>query len=172
MGGSGGSEGETLYDRLGVSPNASSDDVVAAYRASVRLYHPDVSLEPDAEATMVRLNEAFAILRDPQRRADYDLTLRPTTAGSAAAEPARYAESDAPRRRRSPGFGIDDVWQNQVVPDFARAERRRQSSARELRSYWRSQTEEAPLGFIERIGVMLVVPVFIAVVILLARVLR
>ena len=69
----------TLYQRLGVRPEASSEEIAEAYRASARLYHPDANDAPDAEAVMQLLNEAVATLRDPDRRREYDRSLQATT---------------------------------------------------------------------------------------------
>jgi len=64
------------YAALGVSPTANRDEIRAAYRRLARRHHPDVnpSYEDDVAATeyMRHLNAAYAILNDPQRRADYD----------------------------------------------------------------------------------------------------
>jgi curved DNA-binding protein CbpA len=170
MAGSEGARERTLYELLGVPPSASTDEIAAAYRAGVRLHHPDVSVAADAEATMVQLNDAFAVLRDPQRRAAYDLTLRLPASDAPPAGPTPYPDDAELRKPRTPAFGLDDLWVKGAVPDFARAEHRRINAARELRAYWRSQTEAAPLGFIEKLGVMLVLPVFILIVFLLARI--
>jgi curved DNA-binding protein CbpA len=168
MAGSEGARERTHYDLLGVSKNASADEIAAAYRAAVRLNHPDVSVAADAEATMVRLNDAFAVLRDPVRRASYDFSLR----GPTSEAPDAYPDDAELRPRRMPSFGLDDLWPRGVVPDFARAEQRRQNAARELRAYWRRQTEAAPLRFIEKLAMMLVLPVFLLIVFLLARLFR
>lgn len=172
MAGSEGARERTLYDLLGVSKNASADEIAAAYRAAVRLNHPDVSVAADAEATMVRLNDAFAVLRDPVRRASYDFSLRAPAGETAATAHAYPDEPEVRRSRTTPSLGLDDVWAQGAVPDFARAEHRRLNGARELRAYWRSQTEAAPLRFIEKIAVMLVLPVFLLIVVLLARLLH
>jgi len=60
------------YQILGVSRDASADDVKRAYRKLARKYHPDVSKEPDAEARFKELSEASEVLRDPEKRAAYD----------------------------------------------------------------------------------------------------
>jgi curved DNA-binding protein CbpA len=171
MEGSQNASAPTWYERLGVPPEASTEAIVAAYRASVRLYHPDVSLAPDAEATMVQLNEAFAVLRDPQRREAYDLSLQPPAAAPPPG-PSIYPDDAELPRRRTPSYGIDDVWMKGPIPAFARSERRRQTAARDLRAYWRSETEARPLRLVEKVGMMLVLPVFLALMFLLARLLR
>ncbi|MCP5265448.1 MAG: DnaJ domain-containing protein [Burkholderiaceae bacterium] len=65
-------EFKDYYAVLGVSRDASADDVKKAYRRLARKYHPDVSKEPDAEARMKEVNEAHEVLSDPERRAAYD----------------------------------------------------------------------------------------------------
>jgi len=47
------------------------DEVKRAYRKLVRRYHPDVSKDPDAEARFKELGEAYAVLKDPEKRAAY-----------------------------------------------------------------------------------------------------
>jgi curved DNA-binding protein len=60
------------YAALGVSREASADEIKLAYRKLARKYHPDVSKEPDAEARFKEVAEAYEALKDPQRRAAYD----------------------------------------------------------------------------------------------------
>lgn len=60
------------YQLLGVPRDAPADDIKKAFRKLARKYHPDVSKEADAEAMMKEVNEAFAVLSDPEKRAAYD----------------------------------------------------------------------------------------------------
>ncbi len=57
---------------MGVSRDASQDDIKRAYRKLARKYHPDVSKESDAEERFKELGEAYEVLKDPQKRAAYD----------------------------------------------------------------------------------------------------
>lgn len=60
------------YSTLGVARGATAEDIKKAFRKLARKYHPDVSKEADAEARMKEVNEAYAVLSDPERRAAYD----------------------------------------------------------------------------------------------------
>jgi len=60
------------YQVLGVPRDATAEAIKKAYRQAARKFHPDVSKEPDAAARMSEVNEAYAALSDPERRAAYD----------------------------------------------------------------------------------------------------
>ena len=60
------------YEVLGVPRAASPEDIKAAFRKLARQYHPDVSQEPNAEERFKEINEAYAVLSEPDRRAAYD----------------------------------------------------------------------------------------------------
>lgn len=65
-------EFKDYYQTLGVARDAPVEDIRKAYRQLARKYHPDVSKEPDANARMKEVNEAWAVLQDPEKRAAYD----------------------------------------------------------------------------------------------------
>jgi len=60
------------YQTLGVPRDAGADEIKKAFRRLARKYHPDVSKEADAEQRMREVNEAYAVLSDPEKRAAYD----------------------------------------------------------------------------------------------------
>jgi len=60
------------YKVLGVERTASADAIRKAYRRLAHKYHPDVSKEPNAEARFKEMQEAYEVLKDPEKRAAYD----------------------------------------------------------------------------------------------------
>ena len=63
---------EDFYDILGVSRDASEEEIEKAYRKAVRKYHPDVSDEPDAEEKFKKAKKAKEVLTDEEKRRQYD----------------------------------------------------------------------------------------------------
>ena len=67
----------SYYTRLEVSPGASHDEIVHAYRRLAMDVHPDAHPEdPDGTRRFREITEAYEVLGDPERRADYDRRLR------------------------------------------------------------------------------------------------
>ena len=60
------------YEVLGVTRNATPDELKSAFRTLARKYHPDINKEHDAEEKFKEINEAYAVLSDPDKRAAYD----------------------------------------------------------------------------------------------------
>jgi molecular chaperone DnaJ len=61
-----------FYETLGVPRNADEKEIRKAYRNLARKYHPDVCKEPGAESRFKEINEAYSVLSDQQKRAQYD----------------------------------------------------------------------------------------------------
>src|SRR5262249_14301696 len=89
-------EFKDYYATLGVTKNASQEEIQRAYRKLARKYHPDVNKTPDAEEKFKDIGEAYEVLKDPDKRAKYD---RYGTAWKAAQQGGG-----------TPPPGYEDVW--------------------------------------------------------------
>jgi curved DNA-binding protein len=99
------------YDALGVSRNASTEELQRAYRTLARQHHPDVNHDPGAEERFKEISEAYSVLSDPDTRRRYDRfgpDFRQIPEGYEA-----YADAARAGRRGSPAgspFGGSRVW--------------------------------------------------------------
>ena len=60
------------YEILGLNKGATEEEIKSAYRKLASKYHPDVSTDKDATEKMAEINEAYATLKNPEKRANYD----------------------------------------------------------------------------------------------------
>jgi curved DNA-binding protein CbpA len=91
------------YAILNVAPDAESVVIEAAYRALMKKYHPDQAAPAAPGApTAADINNAFAVLRDPQRRSDYD---HREWTRSQAIQLAQFQQALPPPARASNFFG-------------------------------------------------------------------
>lgn len=65
-------EYKDYYKIMGVSRNVTQEELKKAYRKLAREFHPDVSKAPNAEQRFKEINEAYEVLKDPEKRAAYD----------------------------------------------------------------------------------------------------
>lgn len=65
-------EYKDYYEILGISRDASSEEIRKKYKKLAREYHPDVSEEEDAEARFAEISEAYEVLGDEEKRQKYD----------------------------------------------------------------------------------------------------
>lgn len=104
----------TFYDVLMLRPEADRDLVTVVYRHLAKRYHPDRDDSPEAAKRMAELNEAYATLSDPVKRAAYDREIgvhsvespplrkgdgrpvRAGAAGAAASESGPFGEAGPP----------------------------------------------------------------------------
>lgn len=92
-----------FYEELGVAPDASHEEIHDAFRALVRLLHPDqqtnIQLKEIAERQMRKLNPIYAVLSDPERRRRYDAELREGYVPAIIVNAPPLGEFRRPRRR-------------------------------------------------------------------------
>lgn len=109
------------YATLGVARDADEDTIKKAYRKLARQYHPDVSKSPDAEAKFKELGEAYATLKDPEKRAAYD-QLGQRGAGDEFAPPPDWQRAYA---QGAEGFhGFENVDLADILDALGRGGRR------------------------------------------------
>ena len=65
-------EFKDYYATMGVSRDATQDEIKRSYRKLARKYHPDVSDDPQAEDRFKEVGEAYEVLKDPEKRVAYD----------------------------------------------------------------------------------------------------
>ena len=65
-------EFKDYYETMGVGRDAEPDEIKRSYRRLARKFHPDVSEEPDAEERFKEVQEAYEVLKDPEKRTAYD----------------------------------------------------------------------------------------------------
>ena len=93
------------YELLGVARTAGADEIKGAYRKMALKFHPDRNKEAGAAEQFARINEAYAVLSDPDKRAHYDRF------GSA---PAGVNESRWMIRTRSGGRAVAWIWRSRA----------------------------------------------------------
>jgi len=91
------------YAVLGLTESSEPEVIEAAYRALMKKYHPDkwVGRSSEAERRTKLINEAYAALRDPRRRREYDRKHPPKPSRSAAAQRPKQQASNQPARARA-----------------------------------------------------------------------
>lgn len=92
------------YDVLGITRNADEMQIKKAYRQLAHRFHPDRNRAANAGEIFQEINEAYEVLGEPGRKADYDNRLRIALAELIIPEPAARHRDPAYRRKRSNGM--------------------------------------------------------------------
>ncbi len=102
---------QDYYETLGVPRTADKEQIQTAYRKLARKYHPDLNKGKDAEAKFKQINEAYEVLRDPQKRKRYDQLGTAWNAGDDFSPPPGWDASKFGRRTERPdSFGGFDIF--------------------------------------------------------------
>lgn len=106
-------EKRDYYEVLGVSKDASDDEIKKAYRKTAKKYHPDLNPNnPEAEAKFKECNEAYEVLSDPQKKSRYDQF------GFAGVDP-NYGAGQGGAGGFGGGFGFDgDIDLGDIFSSF------------------------------------------------------
>jgi curved DNA-binding protein len=96
------------YKTLGVTRTATADEIKKVYRRLARKYHPDVSKETNAEAKFKEVQEAYEVLRDPEKRAAYDQLGSEPRSGQDFRPPPDWASGFEFRGRPQEHAGFED----------------------------------------------------------------
>ncbi len=98
-------EFKDYYSTLGVERDASPEDIKRSYRRLARKYHPDVSTEPEAEERFKEVQEAYEVLKDPEKRDAYDRFGADWQAGQEFRPPPDWEPGVRFTAGRDPGAG-------------------------------------------------------------------
>jgi Ca-activated chloride channel homolog len=85
-----------LYNLLGLSANASPDEIKSAYFAAARRFHPDANPNPGATEEFKLVADAYSILSDPAQRSTYDAAVLQTGSGPLLAVQTLYSRQPLP----------------------------------------------------------------------------
>jgi curved DNA-binding protein len=96
------------YAALGVAKDADLERIKKAYRKLARTYHPDVSKAPDAEARFKDAAEAYATLKNPEKRAAYDELGHPPI-GEEFVPPSEWRHEHAQDGQSFEGIDLADL---------------------------------------------------------------
>jgi len=102
---------QDYYETLDVPRTASKEQIQTAYRKLARKYHPDLNKGKDAETKFKRINEAYEVLRDSEKRKRYDQLGTGWNSGDDFSPPPGWDASKFGRRtQRSGSFGGFDIF--------------------------------------------------------------
>lgn len=112
------------YEVLGVSKTATKDEIRSAYRKLAKKYHPDINHDPDAPKMFEEVQEAYDVLSDDTKRAQYDQF------GQAAFEQGASTGGAGPFGSGFSSAGFGDIDLGDIFSSFFGGGGRRQQSSR------------------------------------------
>jgi curved DNA-binding protein len=96
------------YKVMGVERDATQEEIKRAYRKLARKYHPDVSKASDAEERFKEVGEAYAVLKDPEKRTAYDQLGANWKSGQDFRPPPNWDQGFEFHGHESAGGGAED----------------------------------------------------------------
>ena len=108
------------YKTLGVARDASADDIKKAFRKAARKYHPDINSDAGAETLFKDVNEAYEVLKDPEKRSAYDQLGRDPPHGQGQYRPP--PDWDSGYEFSSAGTGQDEAFSDFFETLFRRGQ--------------------------------------------------
>ena len=101
------------YEVLGVSRNATQEEIKKAYRRLARKYHPDFNKDPEAQEKFKEINEAYQVLSDPEKRKLYDQYGHAAFQGAGAGGYTQETWGDLFETIEDifKGFGFEDIFE-------------------------------------------------------------
>ncbi|MCR4399049.1 MAG: molecular chaperone DnaJ, partial [Firmicutes bacterium] len=136
------------YEVLGVSRDASQEDIKKAYRQLAKKYHPDANPnDPTAQDKFKEINEAYEVLSDPEKRAAYDRFGHARPGSGAAGAPGDFDFGPFGSPFGGGGFGgIGDIFDMFFGTGSHAAQRRGPSRGADLQYDLQVTLEEAASG--------------------------
>jgi curved DNA-binding protein len=105
-------EFQDYYKTLEVKRDATADEIHKAFRRLARKFHPDVNKSPDAETKFKQVNEAYEVLKDPEKRKRYDSLGRHWKAGQQFTPPPGFGGFRMEFGPNDSVGGFSDFFQN------------------------------------------------------------
>ena len=106
---------ETLYDILEVSRKASKEIIEKAYKTLAKKYHPDLQMTEEdkkiAEEKMKKINEAYSVLGNEEKKAEYDYKLQQEEQNARSTENPTYYQETGYERQNQEYYNQPNVTQ-------------------------------------------------------------
>ena len=145
---------QDYYEVLGVSKTATDEEIKKAYRKLAKKYHPDLNPNnKEAEAKFKAAGEAYEVLSDKEKRAQYDQF------GHAAFDPSMGGGAYSGGFGGGSGFGFEDIFESFFGGGFGGGNRRNgPQRGSDIKTYLEITFEEAAFGVEKEITVNKYVP--------------
>ena len=142
------------YEVLHVSQGASSDEIKAAYRRESIKWHPDKNPNVDTTLQMQRVNEAYAILKDPEKRQRYDYeynrfkqTKQTRSSSQTSQSESTYSRSEQEQKKTNNTWTYDyEVHDEKVKEDINNAREYAKKLVEEFMSSLKQSAKDAAKG--------------------------